>query len=48
MRWRGIFEKLSQNWGRTDFSENLRASAINKELSNEITISQIHLAGQNL
>jgi hypothetical protein len=38
------FKELSQNVGRTKLAENLRASPFNKELSNETTFSQIHLA----
>jgi hypothetical protein len=41
-RWRGIFKGLSQDGGRTDFSENLHPSSFNKELLNETIFSQIH------
>jgi hypothetical protein len=36
------------NEGRTNFSENLRASLFGDDLSKEPTFSQIHLAGQYL
>jgi hypothetical protein len=39
------FTGLSQDGGRTDLSENLRASLYNDDLSIETTFSQIHLAG---
>jgi hypothetical protein len=42
------FKGLSQDWGRIDFSENLRASLFNDDLSNEPNFSQAHLAGQYL
>jgi hypothetical protein len=42
------FYGLSQDGGRTDFSENLYASLFNDEQSNEPTFSQIHLAGYYL
>jgi hypothetical protein len=35
-----IFRGLSQNRGRTDFSENLQASLFNDDLSNEPTFSR--------
>jgi hypothetical protein len=31
-RWRGIFKGISHGWGQADFSENLCASPINKEI----------------
>jgi hypothetical protein len=31
--------------GRTDFSENLRATLFNNDLSDETTFSQIHFSG---
>ncbi len=37
---------LSQVVGWTDFSENLRSSLFNDDLSNEPTFSQFHLALQ--
>ncbi len=41
--------KGSQDGGRTDFSENLRASLFNVQRPIELTaFSQIHLAGQCL
>jgi hypothetical protein len=47
-RWRCNFKWLSKDGGRTtNFSENLRAS-LTGDLSNETTISQIHLAGKYL
>ncbi len=48
MRWRGIFKGLSQDGGLADFSKNLCASSFNKDLLNDITFSQIHVAGQYL
>jgi hypothetical protein len=46
-RWRESIKKgLSQGGGGTDFFENLGTSLLNKELLNETTFSQIHLAGQ--
>ena len=39
---------LLKDGGRTDFSENFRASPFNEELSIETTFSQIYLAGQYL
>ncbi len=39
---------LSQDGGWTDFSENLRASLFNDDLSNEPNFSLIHLSGQYL
>ncbi len=39
------FKGLSQGGRRTDFSENLRASLFNDDLSNEPNLSPIHLAG---
>ncbi len=46
-RWRGIFKRLSQDGGRTDFSENLRALLFNDDdQSNEPILRQIHLTGQ--
>ncbi len=39
------FKGLLQGGGRTDLSENLRASLFNDDLSIEPTFSQIHLAG---
>jgi hypothetical protein len=42
------FKWLAQDEGRTDFSENLRTSLFNDNLSNEPTFSQIHVAGQYL
>jgi hypothetical protein len=42
------FKWLSQNGGRTDFSENLRVSLLIDDLSNEPTFSQSHLDGQYL
>jgi hypothetical protein len=47
-RWRGIFKELLQDGGRADFSKNLRASLLNKYLTNEPSFSWIHLAGQYL
>jgi hypothetical protein len=38
------FKGLSQVGGRTDFSEILRASRFNDDISNEPTFSEIHLA----
>ncbi len=47
--WRCNFKWLSKDGGRTtDFSENLRASLFTGDLSNETTISQIHLARKYL
>jgi hypothetical protein len=37
-RWRGIFKGLSQD-GRADFSEDLRCSLFNADLSNEPILS---------
>jgi hypothetical protein len=37
-RWRGIFKGLSQD-GRADFSEDLRGSLFNADLSNEPILS---------
>jgi hypothetical protein len=42
------FKGLSEAGGWGKFAENLRASPFNKNLSNETTFSQIHLAGQYL
>jgi hypothetical protein len=39
---------LSQDGGRTNFSENLRASLFNDHLSNEPSFNQIHFADQYL
>jgi hypothetical protein len=42
------FKGLSQDGRGADFSENLRASLFNKDLSNEPNFRRIHLAGQSL
>jgi hypothetical protein len=42
------FKGPSQEGGRVKLAENLRASPLNNELSNETTFSLIHLAGQYL
>ncbi len=47
-RWRGIFKELSQEGGQADFSKNLRASHLNKGLSNEPNFGRINLAGKYL
>jgi len=40
--------RLSQDGEQTIFSENLCAKLFNDDLSNEHTVSQIHLTGQYL
>ncbi len=47
-RWRCNFKGLSQHGGRADFSQNLRASIFNDDLSNEPNFCRIHLGGQYL
>jgi hypothetical protein len=47
-RWSGIFEGLSQDGGRPDFSKNLRSSLFHKGLSMEPNFGQIYLANQYL
>ncbi len=45
-RWRGIFERLSQDLGLADFVTNFRISLFNESLLIDTTFSQIHLDGQ--
>ncbi len=47
-RWRGIFQGLSQDGGRTDFYKNLPDFLFYKDLSNEPNFNRIHLARQYL
>ncbi len=47
-RWRCSFQGISKDWSRADFSENLRDSLFNDDLSSEPNFSRIHLDGQNL
>jgi hypothetical protein len=42
------FKGLSLDGQREDFAKSLCASLFNDDISNAITFSQIHLAGQNL
>jgi hypothetical protein len=48
IRWRGIFQRLSQDGVQAEITENLRVSPFNKGLSVATTFSQIHLDGQCL
>jgi hypothetical protein len=43
-RWRGILKILYQDEEGADFSKNRRATLFNDDLSNDSTVSQIHLA----
>jgi hypothetical protein len=47
-RWRSNFKGSYRVGDGRIFLKNLRASLFNDDLSNEITFSQIHLAGQYL
>jgi hypothetical protein len=48
MRWRGNLKGLSLERGWTKLAENLGASTLKRDLSDDTTLSQTNLAGQSL